>query len=735
MLLWTASSAQLDADRQVKIVETKSTIKVDGVLDEPIWADLIPAKDFIQTFPYDTSYSDSQCKIFFTYNKQNVYVGVKCNDPDPQKNYVMRSRRRDYRGSGIESVNLLFDTFQDQTNAFSFGINPFGVQREGLVSNGGNDQRGLSLDWDNKWFAEAYMGDGFWSAELAIPFKTIRFREGSDRWNFNAYRVDSKTNERSTWSRVPRNFRPYSLAYTGELVWDKPLPKQGSNISVIPYVSSGIDKNFEEGTATNFDAQVGGDVKVALGPSINVDLTINPDFSQVEVDEQVSQLDRFEIFFPERRQFFLENADLFSAFGNEDTRPFFSRRIGVSFDTAQDLNVQNKILGGFRLSGKVNNRLRVGVLNMQAAQDDGIFLPSINYTVGVVQQQVFSRSNISAIFVNKQSFGNTFTDKLFDEPVKYNRLFGLDYNLASPDNKWFGKAFYHQSFQEQKIADQYAHGLGLTYSTIRWNVEWNHTLIGENYNAEVGFVRRTGVNNIAPTISYKFYPKNGKLNNHGPGALVEYFWNEDGRSDQLIRPFYDFRWQNNSTARFAYNFRYTRLLSDFDPTRTPDDRNPEPLEEGTDYNYHSYFMRYGSDPRKPFSFEIRHSGNQYFNGSRYNINPELTYRFQPYGSISINYSYNRIKLANPNPSRNIHLIGPKLDLTLSKKLFFTNFFQFNGQNENVNINARLQWRFKPVSDLFLVYSDNYFFSFEEPNANWRPKARALVFKMTYWLNL
>lgn len=730
-----ASIGQQVNRKTVYINKTDQLIKIDGQLNEQAWKEAIPAKDFIQTFPYDSAQSQTQCEIYLTYDKNNIYIGTKCNDLDPSKDFVIISQRRDFRGPGIESINILLDPFQDQTNAYQFGINPLGVQKEGLVANGGNQSEDLSLDWDNKWRSEAFIGDGYWTSEMAIPFKTIRFPEGSKKWYFNAYRVDSKTNERATWNRVPRNFRPYSLSYTGELIWDEPLPKPGTNLSIIPFVSGGLDKDFEEKTKTTFSNAIGGDVKIAVTPSLNLDLTLNPDFSQVEVDRQVTNVDRFEIFFPERRQFFLENADLFAAFGTEDARPFFSRRIGVAIDTSTGSNVQNKIYGGFRLNGKLNNRLRIGLLNMQAAEDNEIQLPSINYTVAAVQQQVFSRSNISAFLINKQSFNGTYTDKLFDEAVSYNRVMGIDYNLASITNKWTGKLFYHKSFQEQNPDKQYSQGASLRYSTQKWEVEWNHALIGENYNAEVGFVRRTNINSITPKIGYKFYPKRGIVNNHGPGSDIEYFWNGDGRTDQLIRLSYDVRFQNNASGRISYNNRFTKLLSDFDPTRTPDEENPVELPEGTGYAYQSYWMRFESDPRKIFSYELRHSGGEYFNGTRYEFGPSLTYRFQPYGSVTLDYNYNRIKLPSPYPSRDIHLIGPRIDLTLSKKLFLTNFMQFNTQNENVNINARLQWRFKPASDMFIVYTDNYFFSFENPNTNWIPRTRALVFKMTYWLNL
>ncbi len=734
-LLAIACFGQGQQRKTVYISETNTPIIVDGVLNDDAWKNAVPAKDFIQTFPYDSALSNTQCEIYLLYDKNNIYIGTRCNDINPDKKFVIISKRRDFRGPGIESINILLDPFQDQTNAYTFGINPLGVLKEGLVANGGNQGEDFSLDWDNKWKGEAKIGDGYWTSEMAIPFKTIRFPEGATKWFFNAYRVDSKTNERATWNRVPRNFRPYSLSYTGEMVWDKPPPKPGSNISVIPFVSGGLDKDFEEGTKTSFQRDIGGDVKIALTPSLNLDLTINPDFSQVEVDRQVTNVDRFEIFFPERRQFFLENADLFASFGNEDTRPFFSRRIGVAIDTATGSNVQNKIYGGFRLNGKLNNRLRIGLLNMQAAEIRELNIPSINYTVAAVQQQVFSRSNISTFFINKQSFTESFPDKLFEDSVTYNRVIGIDYNLASIANKWTGKFFYHQSFQEQNPGKQFSHGASLRYNTQKWDLEWNHAMIGENYNAEVGFVRRTDINSIAPKLKYKFYPKNGKINNHGPTSDFEYFWDGDGRTDQLIRLSYEFRFQNNANGKVSYNNRYTRLLKDFDPTRTPDDENPTDLPAGSEYQYSSYWMRYQSDPRKLLSFEIRHSGGEYFNGTRYEYSPSVTYRFQPFGSLTLDYNFNQIRLPAPYESRNIHLIGPRIDLTLSKKIFITNFMQFNTQNENVNINARFQWRFKPASDIFIVYTDNYFFNFEEPNTNWVPRTRALVFKMTYWLNM
>lgn len=172
LLLQVSFGQQIDK-KEVNIKESTSAIEIDGILDEAAWDDVEPARDFFQTFPYDSALSTSQCEIFLTYNKENLYIGMKCNDVDPESDFVMISQRRDYRRPGIESVNLIFDTFRDQTNAYSFGINPYGVQREGLVANGGSSPGDFSLDWDNKWFGESNIGEDFWSAELAIPFKTI----------------------------------------------------------------------------------------------------------------------------------------------------------------------------------------------------------------------------------------------------------------------------------------------------------------------------------------------------------------------------------------------------------------------------------------------------------------------------------------------------------------------------------------------------------------------------------
>ncbi|HMO39855.1 MAG TPA: DUF5916 domain-containing protein [Saprospiraceae bacterium] len=747
-LLVVLCCQHLSSQSDLHIKRATDKIIIDGILDETDWQMADATGQFHQYFPADTSMAVAQSIVRMTYDDNFVYVGAIMYNPDvPHHNsnqqlrqqqkqrkgqyrggrtYVTPSLRRDYRGEANDGITVVFDPFQDNTNAFQFGVNPFGVQREGLIANGGNSSADLSLNWDNKWYSEAYIGEGYWSVEMAIPFKTLRFPEGSQAWNINFYRIDSEYTERSTWAPIPRNFSLISLAFMKKLVWDAPLRKPGANVSIIPYAAGGYSENFTDNTPAKIDRSIGGDAKVAITPGLNLDLTINPDFSQVEVDEQVTNLDRFEIFFPERRQFFLENADLFADFGTGSLRPFFSRRIGIARDESTGVNIQNTIPAGLRLSGKVNNNLRVGLLSMQGARDEAIGLPSLNYTVATMQQKVFSRSNISAIFVNKQAFlngaDNNFNGRLED----YNRTAGVDYNLASKDGRWNGKFFYHQSFENDQPDDAYAASAQLSFNNLNWSIFATAQSVGDNYNPEVGFARRRGYQRSAATASYRFYPNSNIINNHGPGIDFDVLGNNTyGLTDYDVNLMYRISFQNTSFLNVRLRHEYVYLFSAFDPSGSGGLRLPE----DTDYNYTMFIASFHSDQRKTLSFDLTTRAGDYFNGTRFFINGIFNYRFQPYGSVALSVNYNRIRLPAPYNSANLYLIGPRFDFTFSRNLFWTTFVQYNNQIDNLNINSRVQWRFKPVSDLFLVYTDNYF------PETFTTKSRALVLKLTYWLNV
>ncbi len=729
-ILFSSISMLVYGQYSLNIKKISEELIIDGELNETVWQNAPKADDFKQYFPTDTVDALGQSELQLVYDDDFLYVSIKCYSAGPD--WVVNSLKRDYRGGGIDNMTLTFDAFRDKTNAYFFGINAEGVLREGVISNGGASFRDFDESWDNKWYGQAKKHGNYYTAELKIPFSSLRFNAGSQIWNFGAYRFDAQYNEWSTWTGVPRNFPMTNLGFSGEIHWEEPLKASTSKVSLIPFVSSGWSRDFENNEDPDFNYEVGGDAKIAVTPGLNLDLTVNPDFSQVEVDRQITDLSRFEIFFPERRQFFLENADLFGDFGFNRINPFFSRRIGVAEDK-DGSTVQNRIFAGARLSGKVNDNLRVGLLNMQTASDEEAGIDAANFSVVALQQKIWKRSNISFLAVNKQVLnveqleGTDFIDN-------YNRVFGVDFNFADNSNVWTGKTFAHGSLSPGVSGLPISHGAELNYNTLTWEAGWSHEYVNENYDAQVGFVPRTNFIKINPGLSHNFYPETGPLNNFSFGVNAEVqFRPQFGRTDHEISIGIRGQGRQNTRLGFRFAHQYVYLFDDFDPTGT----DASPLLADTEYNYVFFEGSYSSDRRKPVSFSVSPYIGQYFNGYRVGFRNNLTFISKPKGSVSVDFNYNWFSLPHLENNPQTFLLGPRIDYTFSKQLFFTTFIQYNTQSENTNINARLQWRFAPVSDFFLVYTDNYFTGNDpvSDRFNLNIRNRAIVAKFTYWLNI
>ncbi len=716
-----ASSLTVEEKQEATVARFPTPIELDGRLEEPYWQLSRPATNFWETFPSDTLRCAYQTEIYFGFDDAHLYVGAKCYTPGKQ--FVISSLRRDFRAGGNDNLTFVFNTFRDKNTAIVFGMNPLGVNREALIYNGGENSDDFREEWDNKWQGESYIGDGYWSCELKIPFSSMRFPQGDTEWFFNSYRFDTQSNTRSTWNRIPQNQLIMSLAYMGNLYFPEPPLQKGSGITLIPYLGGSYTQDFEADGAATWTSNLGGDAKVAIGSNLNLDLTVNPDFSQVEVDQQVINTSRFEIFFPERRQFFLENADLFGSFGFSYANPFFSRRIGVTVDTSTGAAVQNPIYAGARLSGRLNADWRIGLLNMQAAANKNNGLPSYNYTVAAVQRRVGARSNIGLIAVNKENF-TQFSDSSRTN-ADFNRVIGIDYNLATTNNKWNGKTFYHQSLSQLQQNDSWSHGFSIEYRHRHWNLAYEHAYVGDHFNAEVGFIPRRGVFSTNVQARQISYPSTPKIVQKGPQIGTNSFLTPgEGITDYLLSGGYGWQYGNTSSLNMAINHNYTFLLEAFDPSRS----DARPLPGQQDYAYSNLEIRYQSDSRKKFNTNLLVEAGQFFNGHRYGLSGSLVYRYQPYGAIDLRVNYQYIQLPAPYAQTALFLIGPRIDLTLTKSVFFTTFIQYNDQINNLNINTRLQWRFAPVSDLFFVYTDNY------DSLRFGAKSRAIFAKVTYWLN-
>ncbi|GAB3783395.1 hypothetical protein GCM10028818_41320 [Spirosoma horti] len=718
---------------QLHISRATSPIVIDGTVDEPAWQAAEVASDFWMVLPMDTSRAKVRTDVRMAYDDHHMYLSAVCYHGNVEGPYIVESLRRDWAFGKNDNFIFFMDTFDDQTNGFTFGTNAAGAQWDGLLYEGGK----ANLSWDNKWTSSVKNYADRYVLELAIPFKTIRYKRGISRWGINFSRQDLKTTEKSSWTPIQRQFPTASLALTGVLVWDQPPPQPGPNISLIPYALSGMNRDYQNGVPTQNRFDAGLDAKVAITSSLNLDLTVNPDFSQVDVDQQVTNLDRYELFFPEKRQFFLENGDQFTNFGYATIRPFFSRRIGLG---------GVPIRFGARLSGKLNKDWRIGIMDMQTGGVDysstGVeSLPAQNFAVVALQRRIFARSNIGLMFVNKESLGYTpATDK--PAYTRYNRNFGLEYNLASANNFWSGKALYVKSFSpavsgtDQSGSDA-VYAANLQYNTRRWLIGGQVESVGKNYTAEAGYVPRRAYERVMGTLGYTFLPTASGVLSHGPTVVSTYFFDPAGRqSDNETTLSYVVTFRSKSVFTGWVATDYVRLLQPFDPTNT----GRQTLATGTQHNWTAWGTDFDSKPQSVFTygFSSRYGG-YYDNGTRLNLTADLGYRFQPYVSLAASASYNDIRLPQPWGQTTFWLVGPRFDVTLTNTLYLTTFVQYNEQQKNMNVNARVQWRYKPASDFFLVYTDNYLPNSAQIGQDvpgfFSVKNRALVLKWTYWWNL
>ena len=681
-------------------------------MDELAWQQAETAGNFYMVLPMDTSKAAVKTDVKMTYDNKNLYIIAICWLPRKEP-YMVESLRRDFVFGKNDNFIFFLDPFNNLTDGFTFGANAAGAQWDGMLYDGGS----ADLNWDNKWISVVKNYPDKWIFEAAIPFKTMRYKKGITKWGVNFSRLDITAAEKSAWTPVPRQFPTASLAYTGDLIWDQAPPDPGFNLSLIPYVLGGVTKDYENKTSAHYRKDIGADAKIAVTSSLNLDLTVNPDFSQVEVDKQVTNLDRYELFFPEKRQFFLENNDLFANFGYDNIRPFFSRRIGLGVP----------INFGARLSGSLNKNWRIGVMDMQTKTVDSTGLPKQNFSVIALQRRIFKRSNIRFIFVNKESLNyNWSRDTSKPKYSLYNRNFGFEYNLAPSNNLWTGKVMLLKSFSPGNQQGEFAHAANIQHKSRKWTLSWEHEIIGNNYNAEVGYVPRKNYIRVNPKISRLFFPLSGPVLSHGPVIGVsDYFDKSFHPTDNESYVDYFFNMRDQSVFDILFAHDYVKLLQPFDPTNSGKDT----LAAGTKHHANSVTATFFSKPQKLFTydFSLRYGG-YYADGKLLSMISDFGYRFQPFVSITLSTSYNHIELPQPWNTVDFWLFGPRIDVTFTNKLFFTTFLQYNSQLKNINLNTRLQWRYRPASDIFLVYTDNYY------SAPLFVRNRAFVLKFTYWWN-
>jgi hypothetical protein len=744
LIITFSAIAQNKPGTQVHIKRAQGEITLDGVLDEAAWASSDVAKNWFLNYPVDSAAAPLQTEARLTFDDQFLYVSFVCYDDKSRD--MINSLRRDFDYERNDNVGMNIGPYNDRLNGFFFVLTPAGIQMEGTIATGGASDDSWNIYWDNKWYSKVVKYEDRWVAEAAIPFKSFRYKSDIREWNISFDRLDKKRNHKSAWIHTPIQFATGSFAYSGQLVWDDPVPPAHTNISFIPFVAGRLSQD-KEATPQQKDSelQVGFDAKVSVTPSLNLDLTVNPDFSQVEVDQQVINLTRFEFLYPERRTFFLENSDLMAQAGFPPARTFFSRRIGLVKGN-DGLYVRVPIQYGARLSGSINPKWRMNVMNMQTGEKLSMGLPAQNYSVATIQRNFWKQSNFALTYADKESVGVGAGDSLkyFHESVfmkgatdpgrivnKYNRVLTADLELLSHDNKWSLSGYASKEFDPLKSRKTGSGGLYGSYNVRKLNIGLGSYLIDKNYNAEMGYVPSYGVYpglvSFPVSAVYRIFPIDRQVVMMGPSVNVQNTYLPTGTlTDKQYTAAYEWRFLNTTQIKLSYNYVYQRLTNEFSPV---DGEKYTTFKAGEQYNWSNVMVTMQSNVRKLVNTTFTSSYGGFYNGTNLNFTGQVNYRYQPYGNISMRVDYNDVRLKENYGKEKLFLIGPRVDLTFTDKLFLTTYVQYNNLLENVNLNARFQWRYRPASDFFIVYTENYF------STPFATRNRALVFKLTYWFNL
>ena len=667
--------------RKVTALYIEGKIVIDGRFDEPEWSVAIPAADFIQNDPAMGEPATERTEVRVLYDNENIYIGVYCFDSEGEDGLVITQLSRDYGPRENDHFSMIFDTFDDNRNGFIFGVNPSGAQRDGQT---GGDGAQVSFDWDGIWDVKTSITDAGWQIEAVIPLTTFRFRELETQvWGINFGRRIRRKNESTYWSPIPRPHTMSRVSYAGTLEGINGM-RQGRSLYVKPYLSTPVVR--KENDDTDFLPDIGLDVKYAVTSNLTLDLTVNTDFAQVEADQQQINLTRFSLFFPEKREFFLENASIFQfgksmrRFGRDSSRdviPFFSRRIGIS----QGQLVP--ILGGARLSGKAGH-YTLGMLSMQS--DDFGETPSTNFTVGRISRELFRSSDIGGIFINKQEKNGDF-----------NRTFGFDANF-----KFFNYLdvvpFILKTETPGKEGRDLVTNLSVAWNDPFWDIQAEYLDIEENFNPEVGFVPRTGICKSRGRLSVR--PRPGEripsIRQFQPSVEMSYITDQENvLQTRTLASAFSVQFENNSNLRFGHTANSERLDEPFEI------RDDQEIPIG-DYQFNEFEISYNGDRSRMFSGGAALGRGDFFNGEKDSY--EFTVRVQPSHQFNAEVGWKHDDVTLPSGDFTTDLGTTRFLYSFSTKMFLNALIQYNGTVDEIESNIRFNWIYKPLSDLFLVYN-------------------------------
>ena len=703
----TTAGFRVGAGRQAGAIRAEAPPLLDGnVLDDPAWAGAPVATGFRQTAPDEGQPASERTEVRVVFTDDTVYVGVVCYDRDPGA-IIVTDSRRDSSLADSDSFQLILDTFLDRQNGFVFGTSPSGQEYDGQLVNEGAGGSGMgrggtsfgagggfNLNWDGVWQVRTATSDIGWSAEFAIPFRTIRFPAGqAQTWGVNFQRNIRRRNELAYWAPLPRQFDLFRVSLAGQLAGVEAPEGLWRTLQITPYVvGEAVQPAGQGARETTMLGDFGGDIKYGVTSGVALDLTANTDFAQVEVDQQQINLDRFNLFFPEKRPFFLENAGAFTvansggaAFNDpSQTELFFSRRIGIAPDGRAI-----PIVGGARLSGKVSDTVTVGLLNMQTAASGGI--ASNNFGVARVRRDLPNRSSVGGLFVNRQATGELAGQDDF------NRTFGFDGRWGFGQNG-IVSGFAARTETPGRVGEEHAYDVAVDYNAQAWRLRAGYMEMGDNFNPEVGFVRRRGFRRVDGGIFYTWRPDDFlKMQELRPHVTFNRFWNYDRGfiESSLVHMDNFWEFEDSSVAITAWNVRKEAVVRSFPISGVP-------VLPGS-YDWNEASLSYTSDRSAPVNAGFRFQGSGFFGGTLRSYGPSLGVRYGETLNLLLNWSRNDIDL--PAGEVVTNLVSTQVAWNFSPRVFAQGLLQYNDSDELWSVNLRFGWLQDANTGLFLVYNE------------------------------
>jgi hypothetical protein len=693
-------------------VVTSPTIDGD-VLGDSAWAGVTPATDFWQSKPDDVQPASQRTEVFVAFSDSHLYVGVVAYDDDPDA-IIVTDSRRDSSLNNTDAFLMIIDGMLDRQNGFVFGTNAAGIEYDGQVTKegtGGNaifGMGGINLNWDATWQVQARISEYGWSAEFAIPFTTLRFGNGETQdWGINFQRNIRRNNEVAFWSPLERNRNLYRVSEAGTLRGIEP-PSQ-RNLQVTPYGLASAQRGGDlDGTET--DTEFGIDIKYSITPSLTLDATYNTDFAQVEADELRVNLDRFNLFFPEKRPFFLENAGLFDVGDPQEVELFFSRRIGIS-DDGEIIPVD----GGLRMSGKIGNSTNVGLLHMQTEAVRDV-APGNKFTVARINQELPNRSAIGMIFTDREGDGSYLMPEADDK----NRAYAIDGRWGIGDNISI-TGWYARTDTPGLTENDEAFALTGNYSTAMWDADFRYAEVEENFNPEVGFLARTDYRKVRGFLQRRIRNDNWKrVLELRPHLTYWSYWKPDGFNEtRMWHADLPIAFRSGSEFHFAVNFTRSGVIDPFeivDGVIIPADT----------YDHEEISFNYNSDQSRPFHYGIHGTVGGRFGGDRVSLGPFVGYRVGETFRTSLSFNYNDFDLPYENGEFTANLARWRLSYSFTPKMQLQALIQYNEQADVIGTNIRFSWLQSANSGLYLVYNE-----IDERGVGAPPTGREFIVKYSH----